>query len=81
LAAAANSGPFIHHGKFTTMREAVLAHAGEALASRKEFENLSAYERDSIIEFLKTLQTLQPGTKSLVVDENGKPRPWEESLN
>ena len=34
----ANSGPFMHHGKFTTMREAVLAHSGEALASRQTFE-------------------------------------------
>ncbi len=78
----ANSGPFMHHGKFTTMREAILAHSGEALASRQAFEPLSPYEKDSIIEFLKTLQVLPPGTKSLVVDDGGKPRTeWEESSN
>jgi hypothetical protein len=55
-----NSGPFMHHGKFTTMREAILAHSGEALISRQNFEALSAYERDCVIEYLKTLQILPP---------------------
>jgi hypothetical protein len=72
----ANSGPFMHHGKFTTMREAVLAHSGEALAARTAFEALSPYQRDCVIEFLKTLQVLPPGTKDLVVDENFRPRGW-----
>jgi Di-haem oxidoreductase, putative peroxidase len=70
----ANSGPFMHHGKFTTMREAVLAHSGEALVSRTAFEALSAYEKDCIIEFLKSLQVLPPGAKTLVVDENNNSR-------
>jgi Di-haem oxidoreductase, putative peroxidase len=65
-----NSGPYMHHGKFTTMREAILAHSGEALASRQAFESLSAYDRDSIIEFLKTLQVLPPGTQPLIAHEN-----------
>ena len=72
----ANEPPFFHHGKFTTLREAVLVHAGEALASRQAFEALSEYEQDSIIEFLKTLQVLPPGTKHLVVDENYKKKEW-----
>jgi CxxC motif-containing protein (DUF1111 family) len=59
----ANSGPFMHHGKFTTIREAVLAHSGEALSSRMRFQNLSAYDSGSVIEFLKTLQVLPPGTR------------------
>jgi hypothetical protein len=53
-----NSGPYMHHGKFTTMREAILAHSGEALSSRQSFEALPAHDRDCIIEFLKTLQVL-----------------------
>jgi CxxC motif-containing protein (DUF1111 family) len=40
------------------MREAVLAHCGEADKSRLKFEQLSTYERDSVIEFLKTLQVV-----------------------
>jgi cytochrome c peroxidase len=71
---AANEPPYFHHGKFTTLREAVLAHAGEALESRKAFEGLSADEQNALIEFLKSLRVLPPGTRSLVVDEYGRPR-------
>jgi hypothetical protein len=45
-----------HHGKFTTIRESILAHAGEALASEQAFAALSSYDQGSIIEFLKTLK-------------------------
>ncbi len=65
----ANEPPFFHHGKFTTLREAVLAHCGEALASREAFEGLSADLQDSLIEYLKTFQVLPPGTK-----KNKQPR-------
>ncbi|MCI0540676.1 MAG: hypothetical protein L0Z50_36205 [Verrucomicrobiales bacterium] len=73
---AANEPPFFHHGLFTTLRQAILAHAGEALASREEFEALSDYERKAVVEFLKTLQVLSPGTRHLIVDENGKEKHW-----
>lgn len=62
-----NSGPYMHHGKFTTMREAILAHSGEAQSSRRAFEALASYDRDCIIEFLKTLEILPPGTHDLVI--------------
>lgn len=68
----ANQHPFGHHGLYTTMREAVLAHAGEAQASGTAFRALPEYDQDSIIEFLKSLQILPEGAKSLCVDENGK---------
>jgi CxxC motif-containing protein (DUF1111 family) len=73
----ANEPPFFHHGQFTTLRQAVLAHCGEALPSRQSFERLSPYEQDSLIEFLKTLQVLPPTTKDLVVDENGKKKNFQ----
>jgi mono/diheme cytochrome c family protein len=69
-----NSGPFMHHGKFTTMREAILAHSGEALGSRQSFEALSSHDRDCVIEYLKTLQILPPDTGNLTVSENGDDR-------
>jgi len=72
----ANEPPYFHHGRFTTMRESVLAHSGEALEQRKKFQALSAYDQDSLIEFLKTLQVLPPGTKDLIVDENFKKKVW-----
>jgi cytochrome c peroxidase len=73
---AANEPPFFHHGQFTTMRQAVLAHSGEALDSRQAYQALSKYEQDSVIEFLKTLQVLPPGTRHLIVDEQGKEKKW-----
>lgn len=73
---AANEPPFYHHGLFTTMRRSVLAHHGEALASRQAFEALTDYDRDSVIEFLKTLRVLPPHVRDRIVDENFKPREW-----
>jgi CxxC motif-containing protein (DUF1111 family) len=73
---AANEPPFFHHGLFATLRQAVLAHHGEALGERRAFQDLRAYDQDSLIEFLKTLQVLPPGTKSLVVDEKFQTKVW-----
>ena len=72
----ANQPPYFHHGLFTTLRQAVLEHYGEALDCRNSFVDASTYDQDSLIEFLKTLQVLPPGTRALVVDENFKPRTW-----
>lgn len=57
---AANERPYFHHGRFTTLREATLAHDGEARTSRQAFEALMAIEQDRVIEFLKSLQVLVP---------------------
>lgn len=72
-------GAFMHHGKFTTAREAVEAHSGEALAQRKAFDALPPEQQDELIEFLKSLQVLPPYAKALVVDENGHPKQWPPS--
>jgi di-heme oxidoreductase (putative peroxidase) len=73
---AANEPPYFHHGKFTTLREAILAHAGEAAEVSARFRGLAGSEQDEVVEFLKTLQVLPPGTRSLVVDERFQPRSW-----
>jgi hypothetical protein len=72
----ANMPNHYHHGLYTTMRRSVLAHSGEALQSRMAFERLPKYDQDSLIEFLKTLQVLPPGTKNLIVDEKFQAREW-----
>ena len=74
---AANQPPYFHHGKYTTMRQSIEAHAGEAQASTDAWHALSDHERNSIIEFLKTLQILPEGTPCLVIDEKGKCRSWK----
>lgn len=73
---AANEAPYFHHGRFTTMRQAILAHHGEALEARLGFQGLPAASQNALVEFLKTLQVLPPGTKSLIVDERNEPRAW-----
>ncbi len=67
----ANQHSFGHHGLYTTMREAVLAHAGEATASAAAFRSSSKYDQDCIIEFLKSLQIPPLSAKSLCVDQDG----------
>ena len=76
---AANEPPFFHHGLFTTLRQAVLGHGGEAASTRRAFIDLPSKQQDALIEFLKTLQVLPPGTASLVVDENYKPKVWPKN--
>jgi len=73
---AANEPPYFHHGQFATLRQAIAAHAGEALASRQAFDALANADKDGIIEFVKTLKVLPPGTKDLIVDEDGKKKNW-----
>jgi hypothetical protein len=73
---AANEPPFFHHGLFTTLRQAVLAHGGEAGESRRAFLALPASDRDALIEFLKTLQVLPPGTTARIVDDTFHARTW-----
>lgn len=73
---SANQPPYGHHGRFSTMREAVEAHGGEAANVRETWRKLPAGDRDAVIEFLKTLQVLPPGVASRIVDENYKPKQW-----
>ena len=74
-------GAFMHHGKFTTAREAVEAHDGEALPQRKAFDALPADLQNDLIEFLKSLQVLPPGSKSLVIDDHGNQKDWPPSAD
>lgn len=78
---AANEPPFFHHGLFTTMREAIEAHRGDAMESYQGWLGLDDYGRDSIIEFLKTLQVLPRDTTALIVDQNHQPRNWQSTLD
>jgi len=71
---AANERPYFHHGKFTTLREATLAHFGEAEGTRSAFLALTGRQQDHVIEFLKSLQVLPPGSTATIVDENGAPK-------
>jgi hypothetical protein len=71
---AGNQSSYFHHGLFTSLRDAVLAHAGEAREPRLAFERATKDEQDSVLEFLRSLQVLPPGTRALVVDERVQPK-------
>jgi Di-haem oxidoreductase, putative peroxidase len=53
----ADTGPYLHDGRATTLRQAIEAHAGEALAAEQNFENLSDLDQTRLISFLRTLRT------------------------
>lgn len=65
-----------HHGKFTTLRESVMAHSGEGSPSRTRFMSAVPYDQDSVIEFLKSLKVLPAGTRSLAITDDGTPIVW-----
>lgn len=71
-----NTPPYFHHGKFVTIRQAIENHAGEAQAQHDAYVALSAYDQNSMIEFLKSLQVLPPGTKTFAIDDEGRPIQW-----
>jgi hypothetical protein len=73
-----NEPPYFHRGHFTTLREAIEAHAGEAAPAMAAYRALSGPERDAIIDFLKMLRVLEPGGRDGVVDENARKRAWRK---
>ena len=65
----ASEPPFLHNGCMTLIGDAIDCHGGDAQASREAFDALPPVDRASVVEFLKTLQVLPLGTRSLVVQE------------
>ena len=65
-----------HHGQFTTLREAVEAHSGEATPVMHNFWARSSADRDDIIEFLKSLRTLPDTVTAAAVDDRLLPTTW-----
>jgi cytochrome c peroxidase len=55
-----NSAPYGHRGDLTTITEAILYHGGEGRAARDAFEALSEAEQRAVVDFLKTLQVVEP---------------------
>ena len=62
-----NSDPYGHRGDLTMMTEAIYFHGGEARESRDAFFALPEAERNAVIEFLRSLRLLEPGS-ALVTD-------------
>lgn len=78
-----STAPYFHHGKFTTLREAIDAHGGEAGPVRANWHALEDAHQRSILEFLQSLRILPENAKSIFLDAKGKKVknwsdfPWE----
>jgi Di-haem oxidoreductase, putative peroxidase len=64
-----NTAPYGHRGDLTTITEAILHHAGAARPHRERFAALSQDEQDEIVEFLKQLQVLPPGSPREIMED------------
>jgi hypothetical protein len=51
----ATSPPYLHDGRAPTLRDAILAHGGEANSARAAFAALSADDQQKILDFLGSL--------------------------
>ena len=56
----ATTAPYGHDGRSINLREVILRHGGEALASRNAFARLSETSKAAILEFLGTLVLFPP---------------------
>lgn len=57
---AGSSAPYGHRGDLTTLTEAIYYHGGEARAVRDAYFALPATDQAAVIEFLMSLQVVQP---------------------
>lgn len=58
----ADSGPYLHDGRATTLTEAILWHGGEAQPQRDAFDALNDSAKVALLTFLRSLRT--PGASS-----------------
>jgi hypothetical protein len=62
----ADSAPYLHDGRATTITDAILAHGGEAQVSRDQFAGMSGIDQDNLLLFLRSLRTPQNPGSTLV---------------
>lgn len=62
----ADTAPYLHDGRATTLFEAIELHGGEAQSARDAFLALSASQRDDLLHFLGKLRTPDDPNQELV---------------
>lgn len=55
-----STAPYLHDGRAPTLTAAILAHGGEAQASRDAFAAMSTANKQNLVEFLKNLVLHKP---------------------
>jgi cytochrome c peroxidase len=53
----ADTAPYLHDGRATTLTEAILLHGSEAQQARDNFEAFGAVDRENLLSFLRSLRT------------------------
>jgi Di-haem oxidoreductase, putative peroxidase len=53
----ADTAPYLHDGRATTLTEAILLHGGEAQVARDAFDALANQDKTDLLTFLRTLRT------------------------
>ncbi|MHC5011781.1 MAG: di-heme oxidoredictase family protein, partial [Planctomycetota bacterium] len=62
----ADTAPYLHDGRATTLTDAVLMHGGEAQSQRDAFAALTDDEREDLLAFLRSLRTPEAPAEDLL---------------
>lgn len=62
----ADTAPYLHDGRATTITQAILMHGGEAQTQRDNFDALNAEDQQAILDFLGSLRVPFHATDELV---------------
>lgn len=53
----ADTAPYLHDGRATTLTDAIVLHGGQGAAARDQFQNLTDVEKIELLAFLRSLRT------------------------
>ena len=67
-----DTAPYIHDGRATTLRQAILFHEGRAQDARDAFVNLTDDQQTEVIEFLSRLRTPLNPNEELIIDSSNE---------
>jgi CxxC motif-containing protein (DUF1111 family) len=67
----ADTAPYLHDGRATTLTEAILLHGGEAEDERSRFADLGDDARVELLDFLRSLRTPPKPLKDLLAPVTG----------
>jgi hypothetical protein len=62
----ADTAPYLHDGRATTLYQAIWFHDGEAAEAREEFMRLPSWQQSLVLWFLKTLRTPEHPNEDLL---------------
>ncbi len=73
----ADTAPYLHDGRATTLTEAILWHGGEAEQARDAFDTLGDLQKEELLGFLRTLRTPEDPLGPVPSTGPRRPRPSE----